>query len=58
MIRYYYLVQNLETMETTILFKQDFNINYKWHREGEKKFIKNLLQDFKNKKAKVIQVYP
>jgi hypothetical protein len=57
MTRRYYLVKNLRTGEESIQLKQDFNINYSWHRPDELKSIKEILQGFKNKTHKIMKVY-
>ena len=57
MIRRYYKVKNFKTGEEYIKLKQDFNISYKWHRPDEVLNIKNMLDGFKNKTYKIIEVY-
>lgn len=56
MLRKYYLVKNLVTGEEQIKLRQDFNVNYKWHRQDELIGIKNMLKDFQNGVCKVTQV--
>lgn len=56
MLRRYYVVENLQTGERQVKLKQDFNVNYKWHRQDELLNIKNMLEDFKNSVCKVTQV--
>lgn len=56
MIRNYYIVKNLQTGEEYVKLRQDFNLNYKWHRNDELIAIKSMLRNFKSGVCKVIQV--